>query len=49
MDAIHFANESHWRSGEAATFEERTAYSKRLERLEKIRKELDQLRSLLRG
>jgi hypothetical protein len=43
MDAIHLANESYWRRGEAATVEERAAYCGRLEKLEQIRAELAQL------
>jgi hypothetical protein len=43
MDAIHLANEFYWRRGEAATVEERAAYSGRLERLDRIRDELAQL------
>jgi hypothetical protein len=46
MDAIHIANELYWRRGEAVTSEERIQYRKRLERLEQIRKELAQLRTV---
>jgi len=45
MDAIHVANELHWRRGEAATVEEKTEYHKRVERLEQIRDELARLQS----
>jgi len=45
MDAIHLANESYWRRGEAVTLEERAAYCGRLERLDQIRVELARIRS----
>ena len=46
MDAIHTANELHWRRGDAATSEERAEYHKGLERLEQIRLELAHLRNV---
>jgi hypothetical protein len=46
IDAIHSANTLYWRVGEAATLEARAEYRSRLDRLEEIRSELAQLRSL---
>jgi hypothetical protein len=45
MEAIHLANESYWRRGEAAILDERAAYCGRLERLDQIRAELAQIGS----
>jgi hypothetical protein len=45
IDIIHAANELHWRRGEGMSIEGRAEYHKRLERLERIRIELEQLRS----
>jgi hypothetical protein len=45
VDIIHAANELYWRRGEAMSIGERAEYHKRLERLERLRIELEQLRS----
>jgi hypothetical protein len=44
MDTIHFANTLYWHRGGTLTFEGRAAYQRRLDRLETILNELDQLR-----
>jgi hypothetical protein len=43
MDTIHFANTLYWYRGGTLTFEGRAAYRRRLDRLESIRQELNQL------
>ena len=48
MDRIHFVNSLYWERGDEVTAEARAEYQRRQERLEAIRKELDQLRSTLR-
>ena len=45
MDAIHYANSLYWNQGKSQTIAARAEYHFRLNRLEKIRTELDQLRS----
>jgi hypothetical protein len=43
LDAIHFANSRYWKRGRAVTGEERAEYQRRQDRLEEIRRELDDL------
>jgi hypothetical protein len=45
MDAIHNANSLYWKQGQSQTLADRAQYEFRQERLEKIRKELAELRS----
>jgi hypothetical protein len=49
MDEIHRANSLYWEQGRSQTVRERAAYEFRNERLEKIRAELDQIRSKAKG
>ena len=45
IDSIHSANSFYWKRGAAVTPEARAEYQRRLDRLKKIRNELNQLRS----
>jgi len=49
IDTIHLANSLYWKRGTAVTLEARTQYQRRLDRLEAIRNELNQLRCLSSG
>jgi hypothetical protein len=46
IDAIYYANSLYWGQGEVATHKARVEHRRRLDRLEEIRKELAQLRSV---
>jgi hypothetical protein len=46
MYAIHVANRSYWEQGPSPTHEARADYQRRINRLEEIRREFSELRSL---